>query len=77
MQHERNMHGTERLLTPEMWKPYEELLKDNFDNNVYAEALPNGKINYMTYDKNNVRIPISKDALKKEELRTTLGEYRK
>jgi hypothetical protein len=31
----------------------------------------------MTYDKNNVRIPISKDALRKEELRTTLGEYRK
>ena len=77
MQHERNMHGTERLLTPEMWKPYEELLKGNFDNNVYAEALPNGKIHYMTYDKNNVRIPISKDALRKEELRTTLGEYRK
>jgi hypothetical protein len=80
MQHERNMHGTEMLLTPEMWKPYEDLIKGNFYDNeptFFTRAFPDGKVRLMTYDKNGMEVAISKGALDKEELRSTLGEYKK
>ena len=69
MHHERNMHGTQKFLTPEMWKPYKDLLKKIFPKTTTDEF---GRTIAITTD--NSTIPIDKGSLKKEELRATIGE---
>lgn len=69
MHHERNMHGTQKFLTPEMWKPYEDLLKKMFPKTTTDEF---GRTVVRTHD--NLTIPVDKGSLKKEELRATIGE---
>lgn len=69
MHHERNMHGTQKFLTPEMWRPYEDLLKKMFPKITIDEF---GRTVVRTHD--NLTIPIDKGSLKKEELRATIGE---
>ena len=69
MHHERNMHGTQNLLTPEMWKLYENFLNKMFTKTTTDEF---GRTVAITTD--NSTIPIGKGSLKKEELRATIGE---
>lgn len=69
MHHERNMHGTQDLLTPEMWKLYENFLNKMFTKTTTDEF---GRTVAITTD--NSTIPIGKGSLKKEELRATIGE---
>ena len=69
MHHERNMHGTQKFLTPEMWKLYEDFLKKIFTKTTTDEF---GRTIAITTD--NSTIPIGKGSLKKEELRATIGE---
>lgn len=69
MHHERNMHGTQKFLTPEMWKLYEDFLNKMFS-----------KVDYNTRGYNVAQTPsgrklaISNGSHKKEELRATIGE---
>ena len=69
MHHERNMHGTQKFLTPEMWKPYEDFLskmisKVDYDPRGFNVAqTPNGR-----------KLAIGQGSHKKEELRATIGE---
>lgn len=69
MHHERNMHGTQKFLTPEMWKLYEDFLnkmisKVDYDPRGYNVAqTPNGR-----------KLAIGPGSHKKEELRATIGE---
>ena len=69
MHHERNMHGTQKFLTPEMWKPYEDFLnkmisKVDYDPRGFNVAqTPSGR-----------KLAISQGSHKKEELRATIGE---
>lgn len=74
MQHERNMHGTQALLTPEMWKPYENFLTKIFPETTTDEF---GRTIVRLRDEDLTAPLRSKDSPKKEELRATLGEYRK
>lgn len=79
MQHERNMHGTDRILTPSMWNPYERFLHNIFGHgNVNVKEVNNKKY-YSITDPENIsqEHPITGGALKREELRATLGQYRK
>lgn len=69
MHHERNMHGTQKFLTPEMWKPYEDFLKKIFTKTTTDEF---GRTAAVTKD--NLAFPIGKGSLRKEELRATIGE---
>lgn len=69
MHHERNMHGTQKFLTPEMWKLYEDFLKKMFNKTTMDEF---GRTAVVTKD--NLAFPIGKGSLRKEELRATIGE---
>ena len=69
MHHERNMHGTQRFLTPEMWKLYEDFIKKMFNKTTTDEF---GRTVVRTHD--DFTIPIDKGSLRKEELRATIGE---
>lgn len=69
MHHERNMHGTQRFLTPKMWKLYEDFLKKMFPETT-TDAF--GRTVVRTHD--DLTIPIDSDSQKKEELRATIGE---
>ena len=69
MHHERNMHGTQKFLTPEMWKLYEDFLGKMFTETTTDEF---GRTIVRTAD--NSTIPIGRGSLKKEELRATIGE---
>ena len=69
MHHERNMHGTQKFLTPEMWKLYEDFLKKIFTKTTTDEF---GRTAVVTKD--NLAFPIGKGSLRKEELRATIGE---
>ena len=69
MHHERNMHGTQKFLTPEMWKLYEDFLnkmisKISYDPRGYNVAqTPSGR-----------KLAIGNGSHRKEELRATIGE---
>lgn len=79
MQHERNMHGTQKILTPSMWNPYERFLHNIFGHGNVNMREVNNKKYYSITDPENIsqEHPITGGALKKEELRATLGQYRK
>ena len=73
MHHERNMHGTQKFLTPGMWKLYEDFLSKMIKNvRLDKDAIGNSKI-YIKHS-DGIETPIDKGSLKKEELRATLGE---
>lgn len=69
MHHERNMHGTQKFLTPEMWKLYEDFLNKMIS-----------KISYNPHGYNVAQTPsgrklaIGSGSHRKEELRATIGE---
>lgn len=69
MHHERNMHGTQKFLTPEMWKLYEDFLKKMITETTTDEF---GRTVVRTHD--DLTIPIGSGSQKKEELRATIGE---
>lgn len=69
MHHERNMHGTQKFLTPEMWKLYEDFLKKMFNKTNTDEF---GRAIAITKD--NLTLPVDKGSLMREELRATIGE---
>lgn len=69
MHHERNMHGTQRFLTPKMWKLYEDFLKKMFPETTTDEF---GRTVVRTHD--DLTVPIGSGSVKKEELRATIGE---
>lgn len=76
MHHERNMHGTQALLTPEMWKPYEDFLAKAFPTDLLEGVVENNvpRLYIKVPDVPGSRVPISKGSIKKEELRATVGE---
>lgn len=75
MQHERNMHGTEKLLTPEMWKPYENFISSIFKDIKVQDN--GGKKVMFAVTQDGLEAPINKSSLLKQEARATLGELRK
>ena len=73
MHHERNMHGTQKFLTPEMWKLYEDFIS-KITQNLQTTKTPNNKVEFVIKHNNGETTPIGKGSLKKEELRATIGE---
>ena len=69
MHHERNMHGTQKFLTPEMWKPYEDFL-----NKMISEVHYDPRGYNVAQTPNGRKLAIGKGSHKKEELRATIGE---
>lgn len=73
MHHERNMHGTQKFLTPEMWKLYEDFLS-KMTKNLRTDKDAIGNLKVYVKHADGMETPIDTGSLLKEELRATIGE---
>lgn len=68
--HERNMHGTDNIITAlNAWKPYQNFL----DKLYYNDVVVDGQHYSVPHDTSSLNL--LKESANKEELRATVGEY--